>query len=82
MISPARRFTMLDYRSWLHNAAFFGVPVLLLYLGNVEINLATDGFAWSDFVPSIFTQGAIFTYAVKEIMAAAKKWYEETDYQK
>lgn len=73
----SKRFELnrADVNSWLKVAGLFLAPVFVIYITFVLGNI-NDGFAWSDFVPSVFVQGAMVAYILNELLALLKKWVE------
>ena len=80
MISPKYDLIRQDLKSWAKVAALFLAPVALIYFAFVQGNIGLDGFAWSDFVPNLFVQGAMVAWVLNEALALIKKWIESNKY--
>ena len=78
-MSPNFDLLKEDMKSWGKTALLFLAPVAILYITFVLTN-CEDGFTWSDFIPSIFVQGAIVVYFLNEFLALIKKFVESNKY--
>ena len=79
-ISNEGELTREDLKSWAVTAALFVAPVAIIYLSGV-LGAIEDGFAWSDFIPSIFAQGSMVAYILNESLALLKKFATLTRYK-
>lgn len=79
MTSNRFQLKIEDVESWAKVAGLFLLPVVLIYLAFVQGQME-DGFAWSDFIPNQFVQGAMVAYLINEIVALIKKWVEVKKY--
>lgn len=49
------------------------LPVALIYIGFV-ITQINDGFAWNDFVPTLFVQGTMVLYILNRVYDAIQRY--------
>lgn len=76
-MSQAFSITPEQKAKWLYNSLVFLAPLVLIYLTGV-ITAIQDGFAWSDFVPTILVQGAMVLYVLNVLMDFFKKFVPAT----
>jgi hypothetical protein len=67
---------MVDIKRWIVNLLIFIMPVVLIYANSVlgAINALNGVFAWSIFVPSPLTWGAIVLFLVNSVIDLGRKF--------
>jgi hypothetical protein len=77
-VSPEGKLNKADISKWLRNLLVFLAPVFIIYLMQVQGLLAQEGhtFSVSDFIPSVFTRGAMTLYVVNGLIDILRKFLD------
>lgn len=80
--TQSNRFSLneKDIKTWLKWAVVFTLPVFTIYGGQIlgAISANNGAVNLNDFIPSVFTWGAITAYVIERIQDLARRFIAES----